>query len=666
MKPLIVIIVILVIFLTSSCREDDNIERDYPSLETLHVTYLPIKHGATLNAKIISGNLSDIVEYGFIWSEKAKPDINLSERVVMFDRIKDEYYSADVIGAFRENTTYYVLAFLRTEKYLIYGQVVEFWPKYGKDVIVDHFYPTYGTWDDTIKIVGKNFGYIPDEIKVRFGNVWSTVFSFSDTLLYTTVPAFKNNNIVSLRVSVGWPTATAGAFEYLIPEVFEITPNHGGMLDTISIIGKNLGRKKEYNTVKFSNLDAEIIYASDTLIQALVPAGLNTLTSKIKITSIDFNVQFTETFTLDPPKILGFEPEEITKREEVIKIFGKNFSPIISNNRIHINGNNALIIEASNDYLIFKTPAQIIPYYYVSTIQDMPVEVKVFNQNDIQNIDVSWHSTWTQKNNFPGTARGNAVGFNLDNIGYIGTGEIGPWLDAVNDFWKYDPDQDTWEQIASLPGEVRSDAVAFTINDHAYVGLGHNINGCLNDFYRYYPDSDTWEQIADFPGIPRHSSACFVINNEAWVGTGYSHTWYTSPTVDFYKFDPINNSWSEEINFPRSTGRAVGISIGNYGYVYDFDTLFKLVSGNWTQLNAPTLNTSGIIAFTLNELAYFGLGGSKDLWEYDLITQTSSNKPHKENRSGVAVFTVNGKAYIVGDSSYKISVWEFDPTKPEN
>jgi N-acetylneuraminic acid mutarotase len=672
MKSLAIIAAILILFLASGCREDEFIERDFPSLATLEVTDLSIKHGATLNAEIISGNLSDIVEYGFLWSTKLPLDIDHSERVVMLDQIKDRKFSADVTGAFRQGQKYYVTAFLRTGKHLVYGQVIEFRQWYGERATIDYYHPTSGTWDDTIKIVGKNFGYFPAEIRVRFGNVGSVVFYFSDTLLFTTVPAVKNNHMVSLRVSAGWPTATADvAFEYLIPEVFEITPMHGGVLDTISIIGKNLGRKNEYSTVKFNKLDAEIIYASDTLIHAIVPAELNTLTSQIKITSIGFDVQFTETFTLDPPIILSFEPEEITKREELIKIYGKNFSSVVSNNVVRVEGNSAQIIEASNDFLIIKTPIQVIPNYYISTFKEVPITVTTLNQTDQQSIYLKWNSTWTQKNNFPGTARSHAVGFTLDNTGYIGTGLIGPWQEATNDFWKYDPEQDAWEQIASMPGEVRGNSVAFTFNNYAYVGLGRNINGCFADFYKYSPSSNNWERITDFPGTPRHSSACFVINNFAWVGTGYALNYNSSPTANFYIFNPINNTWSQEIDFARATGRAVGLSIGDEGYVYDFNALFKLVSGTWEQLAAPTLNTFYNTAFTISHKLYFGLGennqgGSTALWGYDPLTQISLNKPFGHRRSGVAVFTINNKAYIVGGTGYLNSVWEFDPTKPEN
>lgn len=687
MKTIATVAAILIIFSATGCKEDEPIEKDFPGLETLEVTNISVLNGATFNAKITSGDFSDILEYGFVWSEFNNQEIDWVDRVIFTKKPEGKYFSADIKTTLKGGKTYYVAAFLRTEKYIIYGQVVTFNSKGSKAAVIEHFYPLSATWGDTIKIVGKGFSYLKEKNIVKFGKLSSTVFSASDTLLYTTVPAVVNDSSVYLSVSfimhiihnnLTLHTATSDTtFNYLIPEIFEITPMNGGFFDTINIIGNNLGRKTEYNKVQFNNHEAEIIYASDTLLRVLVPGGLNAVNSQIKVKSVGFEMLYEQPYKLNSPEITGFEPEEMTKREELIKIYGKNFSPIRSNNLVHVEGKLAQIIEASNDYLIIKTPVLVIPNYNVSIFKEVPIVVSIFNQTDQQNIDVKWHSTWFQKNDFPGIARSNAVAFTLGNNGYVGTGIIGSGLNVTNDFWKYDSEQDAWEQIASLPGEARGNAVAFTLNNHAYVGLGRNINGCFNDFYKYYPDNDTWEQMADFPGAPRHSSACFVINNIVWVGTGYTTNSNSSPTADLYKLNPISNSWHEESHFYRATGRAAGLNIGNSGYVYDYNALFKLVSGKWVQLNAPSLNTSNNIAFSLFDKAYFGLGyanqasGSTTLWEFDPVSGLSVNRPliSQESRYGAVVFTIDNKAFVVGgrrSDAYLVSVWEFDPTKPEN
>ncbi len=41
-----------------------------------------------------------------------------------------------------------------------------------------------------------------------------------------------------------------------------------------------------------------------------------------------------------------------------------------------------------------------------------------------------------------------------------------------NDFWKYDPSNDSWTQIPNLSSQPRIGAIGFSINNTGYVGLG--------------------------------------------------------------------------------------------------------------------------------------------------------------------------------------------------
>jgi len=58
--------------------------------------------------------------------------------------------------------------------------------------------------------------------------------------------------------------------------------------------------------------------------------------------------------------------------------------------------------------------------------------------------------TWTQKADFGGTARFEAVGFSIESKGYIGTGNDGS--SYLKDFWEYDPAANTWTQKADVGG----------------------------------------------------------------------------------------------------------------------------------------------------------------------------------------------------------------------
>src|SRR6478609_2507194 len=67
---------------------------------------------------------------------------------------------------------------------------------------------------------------------------------------------------------------------------------------------------------------------------------------------------------------------------------------------------------------------------------------------------------WVRKSDFDGVARSEAVSFVVGDTAYIGTGYDGSV--RLNDFWKYDVDNNYWIQRASMPGDARSSAVGFS------------------------------------------------------------------------------------------------------------------------------------------------------------------------------------------------------------
>ncbi len=155
-----------------------------------------------------------------------------------------------------------------------------------------------------------------------------------------------------------------------------------------------------------------------------------------------------------------------------------------------------------------------------------------------------------------------AIGFAVDNLGYIGTGSI----TYTNDIWQYDPSVNSWSHKTSLPGAFIRNAAAFSINGKGYVGTG-GFSSLSNDFWQYDPASDTWTQKATFGGAPRHLAVGFSIGSKGYIGTGDT-SFSSSYTNDFWEYDSNLNSWTRKADFAgRERGNAVAFSIGNKGYI---------------------------------------------------------------------------------------------------
>ena len=84
-------------------------------------------------------------------------------------------------------------------------------------------------------------------------------------------------------------------------------------------------------------------------------------------------------------------------------------------------------------------------------------------------------NTWTRLNDIGQSvvdgrcARISAVGFSVGGRGYLTTGYAILYGGNRKDLWEYDPVTDGWTQRADLPGEARKEAVGFAINDKGYV-----------------------------------------------------------------------------------------------------------------------------------------------------------------------------------------------------
>jgi hypothetical protein len=140
---------------------------------------------------------------------------------------------------------------------------------------------------------------------------------------------------------------------------------------------------------------------------------------------------------------------------------------------------------------------------------------------------------WTQLNDFGGTARKEAVGFKMGGQGYVGTGDDGVML---NDFWQYEPTTDTWSQKPNCPGNPRKGAVGWGIFPNAYVCTGEdNTFTYTSDLWEYNYFLDNWVQRTSMPGPGRTGAVAFVLNNQGFVATGYTGTFLD----DMFTYTPI-------------------------------------------------------------------------------------------------------------------------------
>ncbi|MDP9041503.1 MAG: galactose oxidase, partial [Bacteroidota bacterium] len=124
-----------------------------------------------------------------------------------------------------------------------------------------------------------------------------------------------------------------------------------------------------------------------------------------------------------------------------------------------------------------------------------------------------------------------------------------------------------WIARSQLNGPARSEAVEFTVGNYAFLGTGWDgLNKRYSDFFKYDPVQDVWSQVNSMPdSAARSSAAGLSIGNFGYVGTGYDGFNYLK---DFWQYNPTSNMWTRMADFTGNARyEAVGFGIGNFGYL---------------------------------------------------------------------------------------------------
>jgi N-acetylneuraminic acid mutarotase len=161
----------------------------------------------------------------------------------------------------------------------------------------------------------------------------------------------------------------------------------------------------------------------------------------------------------------------------------------------------------------------------------------------------SAYGSWTQVQSFPGQPRSSAVGFNIGNTGYLGSGLANDGTTALADFYAYNPTTNTWSTIASMHNGTSSapryDAVAFSFDTTAYVLTGRTDSNYFGDVWRYSPVTNDWIQLSNYPGSPRSGAVSLVYKGQGYLVTGFTPGAQWSKgnlSYDFWRFTPGTDS----------------------------------------------------------------------------------------------------------------------------
>lgn len=200
-------------------------------------------------------------------------------------------------------------------------------------------------------------------------------------------------------------------------------------------------------------------------------------------------------------------------------------------------------------------------------------------------------NSWSQKANTQFNPRWFAVAFSINGKGYLGSGNLAAnrteFPIASNDFYEYDPMTDVWTLRNSIGPIGRYGAVGFVIQNKGYVAFGANSTMANSPFmwvgqlvtttYEFDPIGNTWTLKSSSSTIPGTiNSHAFVMDNKAYIAGGFipgitagimTQDGVTiSNTVEF---NPASNSWTNKADIPSNFSRHMGtaFTLLDRGYI---------------------------------------------------------------------------------------------------
>ncbi|MFI2742179.1 Kelch repeat-containing protein [Zhouia sp. PK063] len=151
--------------------------------------------------------------------------------------------------------------------------------------------------------------------------------------------------------------------------------------------------------------------------------------------------------------------------------------------------------------------------------------------------------TWSQILGFGGDKRRYATTFTINNKVYLGTGVASG--SYVKDFWVFDPSDESWTQLTDLDDDddyniLRSNAVGFAIDNYGYIATG-TYSGTTSSVWQYDPGTDTWEEKTGFEGVSRQDAIVISNGTQAFLGLGRSGTLYLDDFREFFPYQDYDD-----------------------------------------------------------------------------------------------------------------------------
>jgi len=466
-----------------------------------------------------------------------------------------------------------------------------------------------GSQYEQITISGS--GFIQDQTSVYLGEYQLTITGFSPTQLSVMLPNSIPNGVYNFKLKVLDQTINSNVtYQVKRPRIIDFNPKEATYGDIITIQVENFSTDLWVTLNNGSSL--EITSQTATEIKVKMPDFIPLISNSIYVC----NELANDFLVLKKPEI-KYYPEISSTRNKNLVIESKYTSSWVGAYEVKIGDVYTFVENITSSS--FEIVIPLLP------AGEYTVEVKIAEYNFIITDHFTLLDVWSVYSNIPpGIYSGihYPASFIIDDKIHIVGGLINEAMTNQSCFFNFQ--SKTWENISAFPGYERVLAAGWAINNTGYVGFGHanSIDADLADVYRYDSQSDTWSLIThSFPGKPRRLPFAVTIGGKAYIGGGTNPE--SGKLLDFYEFDPGNETWIQKSDIPDLGFGINAIAVNDIIYAQTGHYILKYNPGAdlWTsesiQSEVPTYIYP---AFAIEGKIYYSTRDQNPAiyWRYDI------------------------------------------------
>ncbi|MEQ9402366.1 MAG: IPT/TIG domain-containing protein [Cyclobacteriaceae bacterium] len=455
---------------------------------------------------------------------------------------------------------------------------------------------------DTISVNGHYFGFRKDLNEITINDLIIEPLETDSNYLKLVIPIVEEPLVLSVSNILGQRTSNS-SLKLLAPQITALTPAQAFYGDPISISGQNFSHVEEVTKVFFNDTEATITDHSNEQIEVIVPSGINNpIEVKVEVNGVESNKA---DFLFVDFEIDSFLPTEGTWRD-VVTVSGSNFSEILSDHTILVDGHSAELISGDENEITFSIPDEVRSKSAIIQVSRKERKKSInqpFTMNDPEitnlsslSIDIE-ESITVSGNNFHPEIEGNLISLDGESLNVLSASRSSLTIQASNNIVNDTRISQTLSgplNISNGISNVESEIVEIKYHAAwtkilidtqpnggqvlATVSNGKILLFSNDSLHIYDPILNAWHFETEIPtGNLRRFPVIFETNNNIYVGLGIStEEGFYDNLSDLWRYDLDSKTWSQLNQNPFIEGAAKSFEYGGDTYIFSRSAIAKL------------------------------------------------------------------------------------------